>query len=589
MQRHPRRAFILMVAIGTLILLFAAYQDRYRLNPDGVSYISIAEQYADGHAVTAVNDFYPPMISWLMIPLLKLNFAGQTAFMGTNFMIASATLLLGMLLVQGITKRNILKVAFFWTLSLPILVGAVGSVITPDLLVVLWMLVYVWLALKVDVWLKEITWRSALKASVSLGFIGAFGFMTKQFLLPFFIASIGLWFIVRTLSNLPIKNIKQFFTSYRQLYFIPALVFFFMALFMTPWVVAMSAKDHKLTINPAFSYYLGQKSQDNQAATTSERLLSAQIKQRSINENPEVALIPPPSQYAVAYNECPLCQVNPNSTTTKKHGFDASYYLTQRVKALPDYLRKISSTWYATVPAILILAYAWWKKKISYKKDPAFIISGIFFFVYFGGFLALVSASGSGGNARYYWPMFILSALVVSLSLPKFIRLINKEKRVWQHRGLVLLLIALPIAVVAQNMPTFTSLYRRPSLPAMRRVSNDVSTVGLIPKGSKIASNNKRQALFLAYYLDSSSYASITPDGYDKPYFKDPKVQKLLKQYDIDYYIDYSADGVNKLDLGNTGGKVIRTFNFHRLACANYRYAKSEPCTVSIVLLQKNN
>ena len=42
----------------------------YLLNADGTSYISIANQYWRGNWGQAVNGFWGPLLSWLLIPFL---------------------------------------------------------------------------------------------------------------------------------------------------------------------------------------------------------------------------------------------------------------------------------------------------------------------------------------------------------------------------------------------------------------------------------------------------------------------------------------------------------------------------------------
>jgi len=43
---------------------------RYEMNPDGCSYMNIAKQYLDGNFWDAVNAYWSPLISWLLIPFM---------------------------------------------------------------------------------------------------------------------------------------------------------------------------------------------------------------------------------------------------------------------------------------------------------------------------------------------------------------------------------------------------------------------------------------------------------------------------------------------------------------------------------------
>ena len=49
-------------------LLIGAF--RYQINPDALSYISIAQHYRDGFWGDAINAYWSPLYSWLLLPLL---------------------------------------------------------------------------------------------------------------------------------------------------------------------------------------------------------------------------------------------------------------------------------------------------------------------------------------------------------------------------------------------------------------------------------------------------------------------------------------------------------------------------------------
>jgi len=53
------------------ILLFPLYQ--YQVNPDGISYINIARLYSVGDLHDAINAYWGPLTSWLLVPLLLVN------------------------------------------------------------------------------------------------------------------------------------------------------------------------------------------------------------------------------------------------------------------------------------------------------------------------------------------------------------------------------------------------------------------------------------------------------------------------------------------------------------------------------------
>ena len=60
-------AMVLLYSIGAGLLFPWV---RYRIDPDTISYISIAQKYLRGEWTDAVNGFWGPLYSWLLVPFL---------------------------------------------------------------------------------------------------------------------------------------------------------------------------------------------------------------------------------------------------------------------------------------------------------------------------------------------------------------------------------------------------------------------------------------------------------------------------------------------------------------------------------------
>jgi hypothetical protein len=60
-------------------LAAAGWINRQALNPDGVAYMRIASYYADGKIDLAVSGYWGPLLSWLLVPWLKLGMAPVAA------------------------------------------------------------------------------------------------------------------------------------------------------------------------------------------------------------------------------------------------------------------------------------------------------------------------------------------------------------------------------------------------------------------------------------------------------------------------------------------------------------------------------
>ncbi len=69
--RGRHGAFMPLLA-GTFIIAGCAFFPfyRYELTPDGISYVSIASQYAAGYWKEAINSYWGPLYSWCLAVLL---------------------------------------------------------------------------------------------------------------------------------------------------------------------------------------------------------------------------------------------------------------------------------------------------------------------------------------------------------------------------------------------------------------------------------------------------------------------------------------------------------------------------------------
>lgn len=70
-----RRQLALLFIVQAVLLAVAAWRNAHQLNPDAVAYCRIAGYYAGGQWELAVTGYWGPLLSWLMVPLVKLGCA----------------------------------------------------------------------------------------------------------------------------------------------------------------------------------------------------------------------------------------------------------------------------------------------------------------------------------------------------------------------------------------------------------------------------------------------------------------------------------------------------------------------------------
>lgn len=162
---------------------------RYQINPDGVGYISVARKYLGGHFADAVNAYWSPLYSWLLVPLLALGIEKLLAAKILGLLIGGATLaglwrLMRVAAVQA-DVRTIACVA-----AIPLVVYAVYGVTTSDLLVACALIFYL-------ASLANPANSGHWARGAWIGVAGGMAYLAKAYALPFVL---GHFAIVRSIE-----------------------------------------------------------------------------------------------------------------------------------------------------------------------------------------------------------------------------------------------------------------------------------------------------------------------------------------------------------------------------------------------------
>lgn len=226
---NENRKYKIGVALAYLavILVLQLVNGWYENFSDATNYLWLADRYAEGDFKQAVNTYWGPMTSWLLL-LLKPFFANPF------FRFRILQLILGMitlyvihsLLIKQLQKT---KSAFFYTLLfVPLIASYAWFYLTPDLLLLLFALTVVKQLLEE----KE----HSVKESAKLAFLGA---------LLYFAKSAGIYFFILLVAGKFICERKQW--NLRSLRF-NLLTAFFLFLFCAPWIALISKKHGSLTL-----------------------------------------------------------------------------------------------------------------------------------------------------------------------------------------------------------------------------------------------------------------------------------------------------------------------------------------------------
>ena len=214
---------VAMLAVG-LPLIFTLFS--YQLNPDATSYFSIAEKYARGDIRSALNGYWGPVLSLLLVPFVWAGVPLIIAGKSLALVVAVAILVTCYAYLRRLRAPNWLVLLGCLALAPTLLIWSVTEPITPDLLFALLLL---WLVIGLD----QFSQQPTRKTGIVLGALGAGLYFTKGIGFYIFLALTGIaalrqWWLTK-------PSLKVLWRQYA-----PALVVF--ACLIAPFVLAISYK-----------------------------------------------------------------------------------------------------------------------------------------------------------------------------------------------------------------------------------------------------------------------------------------------------------------------------------------------------------
>lgn len=237
---HPNNWILFFILIGYLIVgLFLLSLFRYHINTDVPSYIAIAEKYAHGHFRDAVNGFWSPLISWLMVPFILLGVDPLVAFKligiiaGLFAFIVIKNLLMDFSIPENVSTVLVISlIPAFYAFTL--------ITVNPDFLLAVILMFYVRKVLAEDYGRKT-------SDGIICGFLGTMAYLAKGFALPFFISHFTAINLCRYYTTEEATGRKRVLTC-----FTLGMVTFF--IFSSVWISFISIKEGRLIFNKAGAY-----------------------------------------------------------------------------------------------------------------------------------------------------------------------------------------------------------------------------------------------------------------------------------------------------------------------------------------------
>jgi hypothetical protein len=474
------------------IILFSHY--KYVINSDGIAYISIAKYYFDGHISYAINGYWSPLYSWILLPFLVL-WSGN---LGNIMVMKIMGVIIGLFTLTAINSiLNNLNIDIgqktILLLSLiPFVLYFSLRFTTPDLLVTCILLYYFNC-------LIDKKYRKLTSLGLITGILGAIAFLAKSYCFYFFIVH----FILTSLFFM--KNFPEDRSVIKKNFLLGLSIFLVIS---GVWVGIISEKYGVITVGTAGSYNHAIVGPNSNGHLTRYQILT------------------PPHEFAVSSWEDPsYFEVNKWNPLESKQALN--HQITIILGNIWIILFFSISNNFITFFAFILALYLFLKSSKKSIKNNIILFIGTMI-IYTGGYTFIVI------EERYLSFFLLLSFLLAFYSLSMLFKenLIKYNYFKFVSIFLGLLLFLYPILPMS-NLPIdgYSEVYDN---------SLELKLKGVM---GNMASNGQCDVmLYYCYYLDSKYYGVAKNQS-------NIELKENLISNKIDYYFIW-GDPSSNLDLG---------------------------------------
>lgn len=460
------------------ILLLPYYQ--HQINPDGVSYISIAQKYLFHDYHNAINGYWGPLLSWLLLPFLFVGFEPLISVKLLSLTIGVMAIIQSNSLMKILEISRLLRKVLLYLIAF-IVINFAFSTITPDLLFVCLALAYINIVLNPS-------YINNKYAGVIGGVLGVGLYLTKSYGFAFFIVHffvVNLIFYLRTQNRDNRSGILNNFVS--------GIVVF--SLISACWISIISNKYGQLTIGTAGSY--------NRA------IMGPQSSGQPIHY---VGLLDPPNNTAISiWEDVSYLRIRSWST------FDSIDSLKHQIKNTLKIIYRIISM----LGAFSLLSLAILSMTVVYllEKGKRIVTDNIFYLVIslvvlFSGYALLLIES------RYIW----LGNILIIIMGARLLDLLFQRILLRQIARMALIVIF----VVSFSLQPLKELYG--NLNTGKNIFNLNNKISCWNINGRIASNGQwSNSLYLSFYNGWQYYG-------EKGKLEESQLETELENKTIDYY-----------------------------------------------------
>lgn len=491
MQRVLRRLFmrgpaVLLVIVAAYLVVGAAILHGYhdQINPDGTAYLDIAKLYLSGHLKEAINGYWSPLLSWLLVPLLKLGISGLLAA-------KIATLACGVVALAGfwLLTRNLQPrwtgVLFLAAYAVAVMAWAVGTFITPDIITLGLILIY--LAVLVNP-----NYLGSKRTAILAGVLGALMYYTKSYGWPFFaihFAGYHAWMAYRqrTESRQWLRHLAWGATAF--------------LILTLPWAALISVKYHRPTLGTSASYnfQLAGPIGPGQPMFT----------QGLLKPLPHAASVWTDPSYLTVRGYGPGLRHN-------------TLFLAGQVWKNLETLVAFLQAWWFMALAVIAAGTVYGLSQKAFPPIRARLgLYGYTAVIYLGGYLLVFIED------RYLWPIYSLAVLAAVVLLEAAYR--------FRWLGTLAFSGAAIIMALGFAVPSVVTLVTDNGAGNLDMAyARQIKTVGH-GQCTAVASNNDwEDSLYVAYDLGCAYYGALAPGALSYN-------RTSLARYHVQYFLDWTA------------------------------------------------
>jgi hypothetical protein len=506
---------ITILIIYLVLAIFSLQFFQYKIAGDEISYIDVAHAYAIGHLGNAINGYWSPLFSWLMVPFIFL--LGFKPLIGV-YISKIITIIIGFFIILSIRR---LSHTFNLDKSVErgLLFAMIPSILffallynTPDLLLVLLLILYLSI-------LFDSEYSNKLIYGVYCGIVGGAAYLTKSYAFPFFLFHFLLFnliFYFKSNLNIEKKNILKNLILGLSIFFVISGL----------WAGIISEKYGELTISTSGAY--------NQALVGPE--YKDNIMDTGISPIYYVGLIKPPNTDSISigddYTYLKLNQWSPfNSWKNMKYELNL-------IGANILYTFNILESFMSSAFIILILiTYLIFRSKLDKLSKNILKYLLLTMLIYMGGYCLITP------EWRYLWFIFVLLMFSGFYILDRLYKskTINLTMR---NIFLVFFIFSLIFQPTIQAVHFANQHDNSYNLSNILRQSYGIH--------GNLASNKYLQMDTISYYLNAKYY------GVNRKTNSSLELANELKDNNIDFYFLWDTD--KDLNLSSyheiTDGKI---------------------------------